>query len=516
MNDPTPALPPALSAVPLTTLPRAGIGLLVAIVLGDWFFWDHAIGVSFALYILVLAALVYLNRPNHSFVKMDVALLGLLVVASIQTGLRSSFSNTLVLLALLLIVSGHTFYDQLKPIWARWAQGIVGSFKLISSATQFIFLLRQNKINSPRINEKLHKLWSVSWLGLVLLVVFSIILSAGNALFAERLDGMMSAIGDFFLDLALPEPFRILFWILLGLIALVFMLPGRFEIPQGRWQAEFPEIPVSPEGKSTAVIRSIVALVAVNMLFLMTNSLDASHLWLSQSLPAGVGFSQYVHEGVGNLNFAVVLSAVVLTLVFQQGADVSKSKVIKILALVWILQNLFLVLGVYLRLKLYIDAHWLTPKRIYVGIFLLLIVTGYIFLAWHIFRNRSVKKLLLRNVFVVFVLFYVIQLINVPAMVADYNFDKWEKAPGHLIGRDFQPVLGLEVVPLMIKVAESGFENESADEARRILSEVYAWEKAQMRYESWQSWEYRKAEIRKMLFDYHERMTSHTDSHQNR
>ncbi|WOO41823.1 DUF4173 domain-containing protein [Rubellicoccus peritrichatus] len=504
MNDSSPALPPALSTVPSTTLPRAGIGLLAAVVIGDWLFWGHLFGINFGLYILVLVGLVYLNRPDYRVSKFDWCFVGLLIIAAIQTGLRSSLSNSLVLVALLLVVSAHTFYGQLSPVWARWIQGMLGAFKFAVSIAQFFRLLKKSTANAPRINEKLHRVWSVSWLALVLVVLFALILKSGNALLAERLEGMFDAFLEFFLGLTLPSPMHILFWILLSILALVLMLPGRIEFKSKRWFSEFPEIPVSAENCSLAVIRSIIALVAVNILFLLTNSLDVSHLWFSQSLPAGIGFSQYVHEGVGSLNLAVVLSAIVLTLVFQQGGDVSKSKWIKLLALIWIIQNLFLVLGVYLRLKLYIDAHWLTPKRVYVGIFLLLVVTGYILLGWHIFKSRSVKRLLFRNAFAVCALFYLIQLVNVPALVADYNFAQWKQTPEHFIGRDFQPVLGLEVVPLMIKVADSGLENASVDEARAILDEIYFLERRQMRKSSWQSWEYREAKIRRMLFQYHE------------
>lgn len=512
MDDLTAALSPAQSTVPSTTLPRASIGLLVAIVIGDWFFWNHALGVNFALYILLLAGLVYLNRPAHPFAKSDCVIVGLLALGVIQCGLRSSLSNTLVLLALLIYISGHTLYNQLGPIWVRWIQGVLGSIKFPQSIAQFIYLVQTRTVKLPQMNEKLSKLWSVSWLGLGLLIVFTLILSAGNALLAERLEGIYSTVTDFILEVALPSPSHIVFLIFLSGIALVLILPGRFEIAPNRWHSELPEIPVSQEGRSIAVMRSTIALVAVNGLFLMTNSLDVSHLWLSEGLPRGVGYSQYVHEGVGSLNFAVVLSAIVLTLVFQQGGGISRSKPIKALALLWILQNLFLVLGVYLRLKLYIDAHWLTPKRIYVGIFLLLIVTGYAFLSWHIFKNRSVKKLLLRNAMAVGILFYAIQFFNVRAIVADYNFAQWERNPEHHIGNDFQSVLGFEIVPLMIKVAESGFQNESVNEAKALLNNRYHNEKIRMVDADWQAWEYRTASIRKMLFNYHDRL-HHTAPH---
>ena len=84
-------------------------------------------------------------------------------------------------------------------------------------------------------------------------------------------------------------------------------------------------------------------------------------------------YSEYVHEGVFSLIAAVLLSAVVLSGIFLQDSAVTGRGWLKGLAHLWILQNLVLIAGVFLRLKLYVDAYQFTVLRVYVACFLALV-----------------------------------------------------------------------------------------------------------------------------------------------
>ena len=142
-------------------------------------------------------------------------------------------------------------------------------------------------------------------------------------------------------------------------------------------------------------------------------------------LPEGVTLSEFVHSGVSSLIFATLLSAVVLTTMFQQSIEIVRSRGLKALALLWIVQNLVLIAGVFRRLSLYVEGYQLSEQRIYVGCFLLLVTTGFGLLAWHVARDGSLRTLIFRNVLAIFALFFVLQFPDVAGYVARSNVNQW-------------------------------------------------------------------------------------------
>jgi len=75
------------------------------------------------------------------------------------------------------------------------------------------------------------------------------------------------------------------------------------------------------------------------------------------------------------------------------------------LALAWIVQNVILVAGVFMRLKLYVDAYLLTQDRVYVAVFLCLVLAGYGFLVLRVLNRIGLLDLFRLNMAAVCVLF---------------------------------------------------------------------------------------------------------------
>ena len=76
---------------------------------------------------------------------------------------------------------------------------------------------------------------------------------------------------------------------------------------------------------------------------------------------------------------------------------ISHSLWTKGLALLCIVQNVFLIFSVALRLKLYVEAYDLSVLRFHVGSFLALLVFGYALLACKILREKSLNWLVFAN-----------------------------------------------------------------------------------------------------------------------
>jgi mannose/fructose/N-acetylgalactosamine-specific phosphotransferase system component IIC len=491
--------------VPLAHVGRLAASLLVAVCLGDWLLWGQSPGLAFGLYTLVLAVLVFVNRPGLVWNRWHGVQLLLLACAAAQTAVRPSLSNALVTGTLLLVIAGDTALPALRPTWLRWARALVSALAFMAAWVTFWRSLGQGgEGRTGGVGQRLTRLWSVSWLALVLAVCFGVVLGLGNAMlrdvFINGYDWLVSVLWG----VRLPDPLNVIFWGLLATVALVLLVPRAGKWTGAHARREIPGFPVADP--LTARLRSVLALAAVNALFFFVNTLDVAYLWAGRGLPDGVTYAGYVHHGVGSLIFAVILSALVLTLIFQQDASVTPSIWLKGLALLWIAQNLFLEVGVLLRLARYVDAYgYLTPRRVYVVVFLILVAAGYGLLVRHILVRRSLKQLLLGNVLAVFMLFYLLQFANVPRLVADYDYQLWLEHPErNIMQTELGAVLGDEMIPLLVRVAESGIPSEAVTDAQyklRFNEDFHHLDEWGL-WRDWQSWTLRKQQLSRELTAY--------------
>jgi hypothetical protein len=233
-------------------------------------------------------------------------------------------------------------------------------------------------------------------------------------------------------------------------------------------------------------------LVLLNALFFVANTIDAVYLWRSRVLPADVNPSDYLHAGVWSLILAVVLSAGLLAAMFQQQEDISDAPLLKALGLVWVTQNLALIASVFLRLKLYVDVWQLTEKRIYVGCFLVLVITGYLLLALSIVFSRGLHWLISRNLVATFVLFFALQFPDVAGPVARFNVARWQREPHHNLDLDYLVELGPNAWPALVGLADVGRGSFISVQARIRLQEIAARESELRKRRDWRSWQIRR------------------------
>jgi hypothetical protein len=196
-----------------------------------------------------------------------------------------------------------------------------------------------------------------------------------------------------------------------------------------RWWSGLVELPRLPEivPIQAATWSSALILIVLNLLFFVANLADVLFLWSKATLPAGVTYSHFVHEGVNALITTALLSALVLTAIFQQALPIARRRELKMLAYVWMGQNLFLMLSVGLRLKRYIEVYDMSVERLGVMIFLVLVAVGYALLTVKIWKEKSLSWLVGGCVLAIFATFYFTQFLDLAGWSANYNVARWEK-----------------------------------------------------------------------------------------
>jgi hypothetical protein len=422
---------PAASEPPFQ-LRRVLLGMVMAAALADVCFWNvNGAGFSVGLFFPALAMVILLSRKDVNCTRMTVLLYALLAGASLAAMIESGIANIIVLVVLIVAIAGNSYFTAFENPWARWyAQSVA----LALAPGRIPWLI-------AKVKEAIYgggRRWTrVAIAGcllcipaLLLALLFGSLLASANAVFGSWANAFFEWAWK---EITLCLNFgRIAFWVAIAFLALPFIRPT--QIPFGWWNW-IPRLPRLPElvARRGAIFSSALVLVVLNVVFLGANVADAMFLWSGAALPAGVDYKSYVHDGVDTLICTVILTAIVLTVIFQQELAVSRHRLLKTLALIWIAQNLFLLANCALRLKHYIEDYELTIARESCLIFLALVATAFVLLTVKILREHSIAWLVGGCLLAVFVTFYITQFLDLYGWSANYNVARYEKNRYHRV-----------------------------------------------------------------------------------
>ena len=414
----------------------------------DLCFWDidASPGLSLGVFVSALAGIILGNRESRRG-NCTAALVILLGGAALAAAIETGVTNTLVLLILLVALGGETYFRNIESPWGRW----------LSQGVALIFAPGRPFWLSARVMEAVFEgglgcsggliggcLLAVP--ALVLALIFGSLLASGNAVFGIWTNNFFDWLWK---ELALYlDPARIALWLLAALFMLPLLRPSRVSPVWWTWTERLPRLPEILPTRA-ALFSSGLILAVLNLLFLVSNIADAVFLWSGQALPAGVTYKAYVHEGVTALIVTVILSALVLTAIFQQALKVVERKELKILAYVWIGQNLFLLFSVAEKLRRYIVTYEMTVARLSTIIFLILVAIGFILLTIKIARDRSISWLIGGCVLAVFAIFYVTQFLDLAGWSANYNVATMEENRAHAFDSKTMCKWGADVWPAL-------------------------------------------------------------------
>ena len=424
-----PPAPPHLNREPPVRLARVLCSLPIGVVVTDICFWhlDGTPGLSVGVFFAALAILVLCNRESLPKRRTGYILLALLLGACLAAAVETCVTNTLVFLMLIVALAGDTYFTDVESAWGRWlSQGVA-----LEAAPGRIFWLSARLLEAV-FSGKMSRAGGLvggcllAIPALVLAVIFGSLLAAGNAVFGSWTNSFFDW---FWKELALClDPLRIFFWCFAAFLILPLLRPAQISEIWWKWTEQLPRLPEMLPARAE-IFSSGLILFVLNLLFLVANAADAIFLWSGQALPPGVDPKVYVHEGVNALIATVLLSAVVLTSIFQLSLKVATRKELKFLAYAWIVQNLFLIVSVAEKVRRYIVFYQMTVARLSVIIFLVLVCVGFILLAVKIVRDRSISWLIGGCVLATFATFYIAQFLDLTGWSANYNVARMEKDP---------------------------------------------------------------------------------------
>jgi hypothetical protein len=181
--------------------------------------------------------------------------------------------------------------------------------------------------------------------------VFITIFAFANPLVARWLGFVGRAV-------VLPNPARLALWGSLAFGAVLLLRPG-IRRPLA---VEVADTSNGASDASLAIGRN--ALVALNVLFLLFNALDATYLWAGAP-PPGVTEQAYAHQGAAWLTVGLLVLTAVVGVLFRGAlAHDPRARLSRILAYAWLAQGGVLALGTFRRIAIHVSTSGLSNIRI--------------------------------------------------------------------------------------------------------------------------------------------------------
>jgi Domain of unknown function (DUF4173) len=214
------------------------------------------------------------------------------------------------------------------------------------------------------------------------------------------------------LDIGIETVGRFLFWT--GTALLIWPMIAPLRAP-GDVSTGLPRLR-GPSAMSVAR-----GLVVFNAILGVQTLMDAAYLWGGAALPEGMTAAEYAHRGAYPLLATAVLAG---TFALAARPFAAENRWLRGLLLLWLAQNLALVLSALLRLELYVDAFGLTYLRVHAAIWMVLVAAGLGLTAWQIWRSLPNRWLLVWSVGLGAGTLYLCAFVNFASLIAAENLSR--------------------------------------------------------------------------------------------
>jgi uncharacterized protein DUF4153 len=413
------------------------------VALADWLFFGWAIGISLALFLGVLGVVAVAGNGVRAARKTRIIMSAVFVAGLLPLveylGILSAILGTLATGLFVIVITAE------EP--ASWQQYL---FDVAIAPFRGPFQLAADLIrHMKRQNYGWLKLDSlIAWIiPLGIFTIFVWLFASANPLI-ER--GLLQI--DIRELVSRFDPVRVAFWALLaGVIwPFIFCRSERNAALLAEISADFAHTP-SDLNYLLGTKATLRSLILFNALFALQSGLDLTYLWGGANLPDGMNHAEYAHRGAYPLIVTALLAAGFVLIAMRPGGPAEKSMLIRPLVLLWIGQNILLVISSIFRLDLYVAAFSLTYLRLAAFIWMVLVAAGLLLILIQILLRKPNSWLVSANAATLALVLYGCCFINAPWLVAAYNVEHCREIGGTGPNLDLQYLasLGQQALPAL-------------------------------------------------------------------
>lgn len=457
-------------------------------------FWNETIGCNFAIFSVLVMIATFTDReiPYHKNQLMTA--IGHLAIAFYLI-YDNSVLAIITWFITMLVYLGNTHFELLKSTGTSL---LLGMLQVISGPYGIIKKLPDNKLGKVDIKPVIRPAKYIV-LPFVILAIFCFLYSIANPIFAKYTNTIANSIRDFFtnifsfffIDISVEKLLFILFGccvsggVIIGLRSKILaeaelaqtdeLTRKRRNLKKPSFGYEFRTLLAGSLIKRKMALKTeniigIISFAGLNVLLLLLNGIDIATVWLNKAMDTSKNYSAELHDGTYTLIFSIGIAMLIIIFFFSGNLNFyRKNKWIKLLAYIWIAQNLFLIASVFHRDYDYIFNHGLTYKRIGVLVFASLSLFGLITVCVKVAKHKTTFYLYRVNSKIWYVLLILLSFVNWDVLIVSYNIKQVDK-----IGVDTEHLMSFsdKTLPLLKKNREkitkhitykSDYEIEGAD-----------------------------------------------------
>lgn len=422
----------------------------------DQLFWERDLGLDLLVFIILVLLVLVGNAGWTALSGTARMTMGGSLLAGIMIYVHHSDLAIVVAVVALLVASATAQEARLRSLF----------YSLLHAFTNFLiapFIAIGSLDQLPKVHGVPRTGWRWVKLGampLLLLFLFTQLYRAGNPKFdhltAGFMDGLWKFLGDAFSGIFTAHTFFLLFGLLVC-AGLIFRFAPRAVVEmEDHWRDVLVRTrrrspqwssPRNMDGLERERRMGVILLLMVNLLLVVVNVIDVQWIWFGFEVPVDFSLKQFVHEGTWMLIISILLSMVILMVLFRNNLNFyARSKSLRTLALLWVVQNLVLGISVFLRNYQYIAFHGLAYKRIGVIVFLGLVLVGLITLYIKVRDKKSLFYLARVNGWAAFTILIALTTVDWDSVIVRFNLDHWNQGE---IDVDNYLAMSDKVLPLL-------------------------------------------------------------------
>lgn len=414
--------------------------ITISAILFTLLFYQKSLGLNLVVFELFIFLLIFNDTKrsdrNHSF-YWGVSLVTTTLLFTIFN--HSVWSYIIHFLATFLFI-GIINNPQIKS----WFIQIGGAFAAAYTSVVFYFKGGDNTEDEKR-SRKTKIIWS-KWVmfivPVIIIYLFIQFYGASNPVFQDAWEKVTNFIEDNILFIFENISYSVIITLLFGLFVSIYALyrvayiAGRKKDEQStdilqrvRFSKPYSRKRMALKYENQA---AVFLFFTLNIILLMLNVLDIRNVWFGFQWQ-GQYLKEFVHNGTFYLIVSIIVSVILVLFYFRRNQNFySKNKRLRILAILWLAQNLILIISVGLRNYYYIKYYSLAYGRIAVIFFLILAVVGIITVYFKVKQRKSVYYLLRTNTMAWMIVLTISAGFSWDKIIAKYNFKHANRSFVHL------------------------------------------------------------------------------------
>jgi len=399
--------------------------ILISVFVYGALFYDQTAGINFLLFNLLITGLLVLRQPDLIKNKVWLSVALGTIASSLFIFMYGSALAIWANLFSLLILSALSINPK-----TSFLTSIFLTICSISTSCVFMFIDWANRKKNQIVGTYQRPFYVKLFLFLIpflIAILFFFFYQTSNPLFYE----FTKEINLDFISIG---------WILftIGGLFLLYgffhnkIMPGVYELDEKVSLSLTPEI-ASRKNFLNGMMRidnenlsGIILFAMLNMLLLILNILDINYFLFDGTLPEGVNHKGFVHDGIGTLITSIIIAICIILFYFRGDLNFYKqNKWLKIMALLWILQNAFMIFSTAYRNNLYIEESGISYKKIGVYVYLILAFIGLATTLIKVVKLKTNWYLFKVNAAVYYYVLVVSCFFNWDTIITNFNIKKY-------------------------------------------------------------------------------------------